>query len=153
MNIFAVDHCPKAAARALCDQHVVKMALESAQMLSCINGGPYKPTHPHHPCTVWAGSSAENYLWLVEHGIELCREYTRRWGRYHQCQRVLEQLRPVPGFIMNDFHTPFVQAMPEGLRSHDHVASYRAYYLTKTFARWRHSLPPDWWLQSIAKTC
>lgn len=34
MNIFYVAECPVAAAQALVDRHVVKMVLESAQMLS-----------------------------------------------------------------------------------------------------------------------
>ena len=33
MNIFVVDEDPVIAARQLCDKHVVKMILETAQML------------------------------------------------------------------------------------------------------------------------
>jgi len=33
VNIFAVDKDPQTAAQQLCDKHVVKMILESAQML------------------------------------------------------------------------------------------------------------------------
>ena len=49
MNIFVVDTYPVLAARALCDRHVVKMVLETAQILSTISGGPYRPTHQNHP--------------------------------------------------------------------------------------------------------
>ena len=34
MNIFVTDVCPEISARTQCDKHVVKMVLESAQMLS-----------------------------------------------------------------------------------------------------------------------
>jgi hypothetical protein len=34
VNVFYLDHCPRAAAEAHCDRHVVKMILESAQLLS-----------------------------------------------------------------------------------------------------------------------
>ena len=33
MNIFVLDRSPQAAAQMQCDRHVVKMVLESAQML------------------------------------------------------------------------------------------------------------------------
>ena len=33
MNRFLIDHHPDAIAKSLCDQHVVKMPLEEAQML------------------------------------------------------------------------------------------------------------------------
>ena len=55
MNIFAVDVSPEKAAQALCDAHVVKMILESAQLLSTqdrIRGldRGYRLTHAEHPC-------------------------------------------------------------------------------------------------------
>ena len=34
MNIFVVDEDPRVAAKSLCDKHVVKMIVESGQMLS-----------------------------------------------------------------------------------------------------------------------
>ena len=34
MNIFVLDRNPKTAAQLQCDKHVVKMIVESAQMLS-----------------------------------------------------------------------------------------------------------------------
>ena len=49
MNIFYLDPDPVAAAQMQCDKHVVKMALETAQILSTVLGGPYKPTHAKHP--------------------------------------------------------------------------------------------------------
>ena len=36
MNIFATEQCPKNSAMVLPDKHVVKMPLESCQMLSII---------------------------------------------------------------------------------------------------------------------
>ena len=149
MNIFAVDTDPRRAANALCDQHIVKMALESAQMLSTVSGGPYKPTHQHHPCTIWVGTSENNYMWLQIHAMELCREYTRRWGGLHQCERVIAALSTPPIELPPLGLTPFMQAMPQELRHVDHVRAYRAYYRTKTFARWRHSLPPKWFFETL----
>lgn len=63
MNIFVLDTNPAIAASMHCDQHMGKMILESAQMLSTIvflnqpelhsTGHYYKPTHPKHPRTIW----------------------------------------------------------------------------------------------------
>ena len=87
MNIFAVDADPKIAAQQLCDKHVVKMILESAQMLCAVfpNGdAPYRRAFYNHPCTKWARESAENYEWLLDHAYAMCQEYTRRYGKVHK---------------------------------------------------------------------
>ena len=60
LNIFVLDRDIPTCARYHADQHVVKMILESAQMLCTVinlSGGrsPYKSTHPQHPCTLWQG--------------------------------------------------------------------------------------------------
>ena len=55
MNIFVLSECPIEAAQMQCDKHVVKMIVETAQMLCTVGTGPYKRTHASHPCTVWAG--------------------------------------------------------------------------------------------------
>ena len=74
MNIFVLDKNPTKAANMLCDKHVVKMIVETAQMLCTtahVNGHlsvPYKATHKNHPCTLWSNESSANWDWLVEHG-------------------------------------------------------------------------------------
>ena len=83
MNIFVVHQDPQIAAQMLCDKHVVKMILETAQMLCTVvshTGAetPYRATHAKHPCTLWAAHSKANWEWLVAHGKAMCMEYTRR---------------------------------------------------------------------------
>ena len=59
MNIFFLHKDPSRAAKAQCDKHVVKMILETAQMLSTgahkfkyVNApGIYKPAYEKHPMT------------------------------------------------------------------------------------------------------
>jgi hypothetical protein len=70
MNIFVLDTDPQIAAGFLCNKHVVKMSLESAQMLcSAFENGeaPYKRSYYNHPCTKWARESQANYEWLLAH--------------------------------------------------------------------------------------
>ena len=94
MNIFATDPSPYLSAQSLPDKHVVKMPLETCQMLSIVcshkwghgygelhraNGEPYKTykgAFSSHPCTIWANESLTNTWWLLKHGLSLCAEYT-----------------------------------------------------------------------------
>lgn len=89
MNIFATDPDPSISARALDDSRLVKMTLETAQILSTAYGGPYRPTHRNHPCVLWAANDLRNAKWLADHGKALAAEYKRRFGRVHGSQPVL----------------------------------------------------------------
>lgn len=153
MNIFVVDYSPHRAARALCDKHIVKMPLETAQILSTINGGPYLPTHENHPCVKWAGSTQRNYTWLAEHGLELCKEYTRRYGKVHKCEAIIVRLQAPPPSILRVGMTPFAQCMPDEYRGPSPTDAYRRYYVNDKayMARWEHSTPPDWWFPELKK--
>lgn len=145
MNIFILSRDPILAAQYQCDKHVVKMCLETAQILSTINGGPYKPTHPHHPCTVWARSSQANYEWLWMHGMALCEEYTHLYGKRHKSQDVIEQLSIAP--VSGGELTEHIQCMPDQYKCADVVEAYRAYYRgdKEGFAKWTKRKVPDWW--------
>jgi hypothetical protein len=118
VNIFILDKDPKVAAQLQCDKHVVKMIVESGQMLSTahrmLDGTEtrrksksgktlvkywelpdsrenvlYKAVHMGHPCTVWTMASDNNYMWHYEHFTELCREYTYRYGKVHMTDTLL----------------------------------------------------------------
>lgn len=93
MNIFASSPCPVESAQYLDNKRVVKMVLESAQLLSNAlakhsGRSPYKATHTNHPCSIWASHSRANYTWLLQHYRALCAEYTRRYGKVHRCQHL-----------------------------------------------------------------
>ena len=152
MNIFVLHTNPVLAARMQCDKHVVKMIVETTQMLSTIVGGPYKPTHVNHPCTIWARTSSANFDWLVNHGLALCREYTKRYGKRHVCQDIIETISfdDAPTDVVPTGElTPFTQCMPERFRQENPVLAYRAYYHSKSFAEWKRGRPaPDWWQPS-----
>jgi hypothetical protein len=149
MNIFVVNRDPVKAAKDLCDKHVVKMILETAQMLCSAHNGtaPYKPTHVKHPCTIWASVSMDNYEWLLSHGLALCEEYTRRYGKRHKTHDVLEWLDANRPPLSRNGLTPFAQAMPDEFKDPDPVEAYRKYYIgaKKTIAVWNHSSKPSWW--------
>jgi len=109
MNIFYVHKDPVVAAKMLIDKHVVKMIIESAQMLSTahrLHDGEqyedrtkagrrikrwrledksdediiYKASHIKHPSTVWVMASAYNYKWLYNHMVALNDEFKLRYN-------------------------------------------------------------------------
>lgn len=145
MNIFVLDSNPKAAAQMMFDKHIVKMALETAQILSTINGGPYRPTHQNHPCVKWAGEAIENYQWLVKHGIAICSEYEYRYDKEHSCLDIICALEN-PLVEIKPGATPWALCMPMEYKEEDPVQSYRNYYKSKaSFAAWTKRSKPEWW--------
>lgn len=141
MNIFVVNTDPEQAAKDLCDKHVVKMIVESAQMLSTahrvldgtqveelsekgrkmkrwimedenMNEVLYQAVHVNHPCTIWARETVENYFWLYDHFYSLCQEYTKRYEKIHATQTLLiEPLSQEPKNIKMAPRTIFPIAM------------------------------------------
>jgi len=150
MNIFVLDNDPVVAAQMQCDKHVVKMCLESAQMLSTVAGGPYKPTHAKHPCTVWAGKTLGNFRWLKLHGLALCDEYSYRYGKQHKCRDIIANIQEP---LFNDaVLTPFALAMPIEHKQEDAVKAYRSYYKSKQIdMRYTKRPQPEWLLIKESK--
>lgn len=133
MNIFVLDRDPATAARYHCDKHVVKMVLETSQILCTVlheRGivAPYKPTHRNHPCTIWAGQSRKNFEWLLNLGLALTREYTARFGKRHASKDILEFCILHILILPDGDLTPFAQAMPDEFKHQDPVTAYRGYY-------------------------
>ena len=131
MNIFVLHADPQIAAQHHCDKHVVKMILETAQMLCSAqhrygSPAPYKAAYVNHPCTKWAGDSKANYLWLVALGLALGKEYTERYGKIHKSIAVIQQVATPPDSMPDAGLTTFAQAMPEQYKDYDPVTAYRA---------------------------
>ena len=126
MNIFYLDSDPVKAAQVQYNKHVVKMILESAQMLCTAHHHytellsqddsyiPYKKAHYNHPSTIWCRENSEQYLWLYNHMIALGNEYTKRYNKIHltitKCADIL-QATPA-GIPLGTFEEP-PQCMPE----------------------------------------
>lgn len=150
MNIFILDNDPVKAAQMLCDKHIVKMCLETAQILSTINGGPYKSTHAKHPCTLWAGLNRSNYKWLIEHGIGIAEEYTFRFNKVHKSEDVIRALEEPLVPISDSELTTFAMAMPDEFRQENAVEAYRDYYMSKqSFCNWTKREIPDWFIERL----
>tara|TARA_Y100000591_G_scaffold311289_1_gene314569 strand:+ start:3662 stop:4153 length:492 start_codon:yes stop_codon:yes gene_type:complete len=142
MNIFYLHEDPVIAAKLQYNKHVVKMILESAQMLCTahhcygdkdqIQNVPYKQAHLNHPSTVWARRSKSTYMWLYNHMMALGDEYTKRYGKTHlsiiKCKNFLA--RPPVHIQGNEFVQP-PQAMPDEYKDPCSVKAYWNYYIAE----------------------
>ena len=174
MNIFVLDEQPEVSARMMCDKHVVKMIVESCQLLStahhvldgeillvdtgkrkyqtsiCTKKNICKATMINHPCTIWVRESRANYMWLWKHAYALCKEYSARYGnKIHSMEAMLmDDLYNPPVNIPKGKLTPFVQAMPEQYKNENAVIAYRKYYINEKvrFAKWKNSSAPEWFV-------
>ena len=152
MNIFVLDEEPRTCAEYHCDKHIVKMILETAQMMCTVlnergHNTPYKSTHSKHPCTLWLKKSLANYHWTLKLAENLNREYQERYDRLidHKSWTVIKSL-PTKIALPDAELTPFAQAMPDEYKNVDPVIAYRTYYINdkKDFATWRNKVPA-WW--------
>ena len=147
MNIFVLDEKPKLAAQYHCDRHVVKMTLETAQILSTVLGGPYKPAFKNHPCVKWAGRTTGNFMWLWHLGMRLGEEYWWRYNKQHKSALVIADMRLTPDVCVDDGPvTSFALAMPNQYKGICPVKAYRSYYRGEkfSFATYTNRAVPDW---------
>ena len=159
MNIFYLHKEPDIAAQMHVDKHCVKMILETCQLLSTahriLDGEQvmgktklgrnvkrwvfhderddkiYQATHVNHPSAVWCRHSNSNYMWLHQLLVELCREYTYRYGKVHKCEEsgLVSALRFIPVNIPVGPFTEPTPAMPDQYKiPGNSVQSYRNYY-------------------------
>ncbi len=144
MNIFVTSPFPAESAIVLPDRHVTKMALECCQMLSIVaskwyhnygflhkkDGTPYsteKGSFRKHPCTIWTAESIHNAYWLIKHGMNLCDEYTLRYGKTHSCYNtLLEAYYLFPKGKITEV-TPFARAMPDEYKYDTSIDTFTAY--------------------------
>ena len=154
VNIFYVDEDPVVAARSLPDAHIRKMPLETVQMLVSAlmrhgishevmtkAGTLHKGGYKNHPCTIWAGDTRGNFLWLLAHGFALCDEFVHRYGHEHFARTQLETLTKYAYVLPEGVLTPPHLAMPDELKTDNPVESYRA------CIRWKVESKPlsfDW---------
>lgn len=159
MNIFVLDTDPRVAAEMLCDKHVVKMIVESCQLMSTAhhvldgvetfrtskNGRRFKTYERvisgcppllqcmmrNHPCAIWTRQSSENYSWLYMHTQELLVHYHIRYEKEHAYTELFNRTLSSFPYSLSRYGaaTPFVQAMPEKYRQLDAVKAYREYYI------------------------
>ena len=153
MNWFYLFRNRRAAARLLGDPHLTKMPLETTQLLSNVyhvhesklKPCPYKPTHLHHPWTIWACRRKRNFLHMAAYGLALCIEFRSRRGKAHGCEKhIINMLRNPPKFNkhLRPTQKPWTRmvwtgkfkiplCMPEEFHAENATLAYRRYYFSK----------------------
>ena len=161
MNIFFLDRDPYKAALALCDKHVPKMLLESAQMLStAVQANAekkfddlYKPAYPKHPMTIWVGFNRDCFRWALENAVYINHQYEQRFNKGHKSFRVIETIynNNYIDDISNGFFKEPPQCMPDEYKDKDYITAYRKYYqgAKAYFAKWEKGVfAPEWWVNA-----
>lgn len=153
LNIFATDNCYIKSAVCLDDKRLIKMILESTQLLcTAINyvGGssPYKSTHVNHPCSKWARESKYNFLWLLCHAFILCAEYNKRFSKTHKCEEILCQIQHLASLFPDIPQTDFVNCtiykdVQPTTEAYKKYLNYK-WRTDKRVPKWTNSNKPIW---------
>lgn len=164
MNIFFLDSNIEKCAQYHVDRHVIKMRLELAQ-LACtahhVLGDipsekiPYKPTHKNHPSAIWVRESLFNYDFVVNLGLQLCKEMRHRFNTsYQKTEEVLLWLKENPIQVKDCFITKQKLAVgdnPIPFSNYDDywnyaVDNYRKYYndTKQHLFKWTNRPIPEW---------
>ncbi|QJT71000.1 hypothetical protein GR7B_00202 [Vibrio phage vB_VcorM_GR7B] len=172
MNIFITSKCPEKAARNCCDQHIIKMPVESLQMCSVAQHetggwfvGLYSPSHVNHPCNIWVRQAQMNYKWLLRF-VKACQyEYRYRFG--DKPRKVDDVYKIVPKSVSVSLidRTPFVAAISKPDKVWELwtwadayekgivtiTKSYREFYIQdkSRWARWTKRRPPKWYINGL----
>jgi hypothetical protein len=153
MNIFVSDEDPALAAQNLDDRRVIRMVLETAQIVSAVahrygvDDSWYKLTHANHPCTLWAGNTNLNLIWLLLHGEALAKEYGKRFSKVHASSAVIWRGHRLAPLLPKGPISPFVNCTP--YKDMPVVQAYRTYLDDKWKAdkrqpKWTSAGPPTW---------
>ena len=161
MNIFGIDTDTTSCATYHTDRHIVKMPLETAQMVSFVyyhkdlwDGEVpnllmnFSEGHDKHPCSLWLRENLVNFLWTCEFGIKLIEEYRFRYDsqKHERCKMIFEwSLDNLPNLPGAEF-TPFAKAMPEEYKVDCSIESYRNYYKfgKSELHQWTKRNKPEW---------
>lgn len=149
MNIFILDRNPRIAATMHCDEHLNKMILEGAQLLSTVANALlskqssmlYSSTHENHPCVHWLKESGANCNWLalLVEGLEAERQL--RFGKRDEhlsMQKARYAMEVVGSLASNGSLTPFAVVIPEPViranqnGNHSVRELYQRYYWWKS---------------------
>ena len=161
MNIFYFDDDPYVAAQAQPDKLLVKMPLETAQMLCTAHRlvgcddytekhKLYKKAYMNHPCTIWARKNQANYSWLYAHFLALGDEYTYRYDKVHaSLTKLADALLMLPTGLWDTSTqiSDIPQCMPDEYKNEDPKLAYRNYVINeKHYAKWEKGRDkPTWW--------
>ncbi len=159
MQLFILDRDPEKVPAMLCDVHVRKMCLETAQILSSVIRlqkkklppelpKPYNVNHP----VIRALDTAQKINWTVQFNTALQRDYCRRFGKKHAYfgrAEIYHEILFRTGTAIIPSGWTFARAFKDvKITEPDIVLAYRQYYRhkRKLIRRWHYTKTkePDW---------
>jgi hypothetical protein len=168
MNIFVTDKNPYYAAISLDDKRLIKMCLETTQILSTVLNikhekkeisykGPYKSTHKNHPCVKWAEKDHTNFIWAEHYLNELFEEYYLRFNRNHACTKfthilvysTTQRLSTTINYDKIEFYNCTNMKSENALKMFSTFDLYKIYLNNKwkndkRKPKWTNRNPPSW---------
>lgn len=92
MNLFIPSPIIETSVQSLDDRRLIKMCLETAQLLSTAvriidedtTLPVYKLTHKNHPVAVWVRQTSGNYIYTLNYFKAICDEYSYRFKKTHK---------------------------------------------------------------------
>ena len=161
MNRFIIEFNVDEIAKSLCDQHIVKMPLEEAQMLCTAlwHHAPeyaeaqnlYKPVHQKHPCTLWAMQTRSNFSFAYDLYCSMLCEYHHRYVKWHGAGKHSIAIKDGIKYIPEGWQTPHPQCFSglDHLKTDEQfpIRAYREFYKADKlkFARYSKGRSmPEW---------
>lgn len=181
VNIFFTDWDPVIAARDSCDSYVIKIPVEVATMLSAVHWrtgydgpvcsglplelskdktqvipaiGPYRDSRVIKSSSEiyrWLVKSMGNYNYAIEYGLELIREYKRRYNKLHLSEGALLWLKNnIPDIPDGPMTTDVGLAMPDKYKDRGNpTKSYKSYlwHEKSKVLKWNRGKMPEWYCE------
>lgn len=142
MQLYVLDYNPQKSVEMLSNCHVIKMCLETAQILSSVrfNLGinrhdimpkPYNPNHP----VIKAINNNHKINWLLDYNRCLHNEYIYRFEKKHSYFKLIELYYDMKDNSINDVNVEFLDFARDfkdfNTNKTDLVESFREYYKFK----------------------
>ena len=159
MQLYVLDKNPSKAVEMLADCHIIKMCLETAQILSSVIENNHltksenlpKPYNPNHP-VIKAIDNQFKINYVLDYNSELHKEYIRRFNKPHAYFKLVKDYFDIlkkSTTIKDDFS--FARDFKDfNSEKNDIVEAYREYYRYKKsiIKRWKYtnSVEPNWLL-------
>jgi hypothetical protein len=159
MQLFILDYEPCVSAQMMSDCHIIKMCLETAQILSSVrfNKGfehneiipkPYNTKHP----VITAIDNQEKINWLLDYNRAIHSEYVYRFNKHHAYFKLIEfyeHLRDNSIKYYDKSKLNFARDFKDFTTTKtDLIESFREYYKMKKsiIKRWKYTKrsEPEW---------
>lgn len=120
------------------------------------NPSPYGLGYINHGCCLWVSKSLDNFTWLNNLGIELCKEHEHRYGLPLVSQKtylVLSWIKNnTPSELFKNINlTPFHLAIADDCKSsnstlEESISAYKGYYnkYKRHLFKWSNREVPSW---------